>query len=546
MRFRWIVYFVLLAGAGVAGALATRSLGLWTPDTAVRPVPPGDQEIAWIAPATSGDAWERLVAALTQLQQDWSQIHGGQAFSLQLDRAFLEMTAEVPEIGLNVGGSKGRLWIRWYKLSGDNDSNRWIANLRGRQTPPLAIVGGDTSDRALELARALRDNEQQWTASAPLFLITTATAERYAPKDSEADQIPHEDWPTLMSVYAGRTFRFAFTNSRMVQAVLDFVQETPQVWPQKNNEPTLFAGVTAAGDVWTGLGFLSAAGQLQPYYIYRLAWGDDGYSKDLAEIFSKQFAERVQEPGGKQEVFSVADANIPYSVGDQYQANPRENLAVDWFLINRGGLRDRQHLLVLPTGAQRARRFLSTLCRRAPLEMRNVVVVNGDAISFNTIYRDRDVAWNILDMPVPLVFFSHRNPIDPAAGFDPQKAATGTQDVLLDRDIFEALVQCAFDGNRLLAEADSVRARLMSLRYAKQHVGLAGELEKLGRPFFDTEGNRHSGTGEHIVWLQPTFEGTRNLPQATISVWHVSGTANRWKLTGRPLAVSYNRILPGG
>ncbi|HWY88658.1 MAG TPA: hypothetical protein VNX28_18235, partial [Gemmataceae bacterium] len=36
----------------------------------VRAVPTGHREIAWISPATSGDSWERLVAALELLQKD--------------------------------------------------------------------------------------------------------------------------------------------------------------------------------------------------------------------------------------------------------------------------------------------------------------------------------------------------------------------------------------------------------------------------------------------------------------------------------------------
>ena len=70
--------------------------------------------------------------------------------------------------------------------------------------------------------------------------------------------------------------------------------------------------------------------------------------------------------------------------------------------------------LVLPTQTVRMRRFLINLQRRSPAVARNLVVLNGDAISFDAIFRDRDVAWNILDVPYSLVFFSHRNPIDRA------------------------------------------------------------------------------------------------------------------------------------
>src|SRR5262245_14353515 len=231
MRWRWLLFLSLLAGIGLVGWFAVGRLE--APGHArVRPVPPGDREIAWIAPATSGDAWERLVAALSQLQQLGAKIPAGAHLHVELDKAFLDLTADVPEIALRLGGSQApRLWVRWYKLSGDNDSRQWIANLQERGTAPLAIVGGDTSDRALALAQALKDAEPVWKGPAPLLLITTATADRYFPGDRDANLMAHEEWPKLMGVYPGRSFRFAFTNKRMVQTVLDFVRQTPQVWP---------------------------------------------------------------------------------------------------------------------------------------------------------------------------------------------------------------------------------------------------------------------------------------------------------------------------
>jgi len=40
---------------------------------------------------------------------------------------------------------------------------------------------------------------------------------------------------------------------------------------------------------------------------------------------------------------------------------------------------------------------------------------HGRRIDFNTIYRDRNLAWPIQDLPCDLVFFCHRNPVDPIA-----------------------------------------------------------------------------------------------------------------------------------
>ncbi|MCS7044722.1 MAG: hypothetical protein NZO58_00040 [Gemmataceae bacterium] len=540
MRRRGYLILVGMIGVGVVAGSGVLVLqrAVTANHARVRPVPAGDQEVAWIAPATSGDSWERLVAALEVLVERWPKEAAAAAPSIEIARAFLDLTADVPEISVSFGA--GKLWIRWYKLSGEADSRQWIAHLLARGRPPLMVIGGDTSDRALALAQALHARADQWPGPAPLFLITTATAERYVPKDRTGGLASYDQWPLLMDVYPGRTFRFAFTNTRMVQAVLDFVQNTPQVWPQKNHDPAFLAGVVAGADAWHSLALLIAGGHWQPYYLYTLAWGDDGYSLDLREAFSRQFTQSLRSSQGQEEFIKFDDAPIPYGAGDPYQPNPREHLAATAFLANRGVLRDRQHLLVLPTGAQRARRFLRTLCQRAPLEMRNVVVVNGDAISFNTIYRDRAVAWNILDVPVPLVFFSHRNPTDHTAGFEPHAAATGTQDLLLYLDLLQAVVYGCFRQERIVTDADEVGERLRRLRWHSGRLlpptDAPGGHETL---FFTAEGNRSARTGEHVVWLRPAFEATRNLPRATITVWRLGDSG--WQLAEPPLEVDYFR-----
>src|SRR5207237_1144267 len=90
-------------------------------------------------------------------------------------RAFLEQTTAVPEVVLGIEGTSARLHIRWYKLTSATDSGFWVRRLAARQVPPLAFIGGGTSDRAVELAQALAD-EKGWHGLAPLLLITTATA----------------------------------------------------------------------------------------------------------------------------------------------------------------------------------------------------------------------------------------------------------------------------------------------------------------------------------------------------------------------------------
>ena len=43
--------------------------------------------------------------------------------------------------------------------------------------------------------------------------------------------------------------------------------------------------------------------------------------------------------------------------------------------------------------------------------------------------------------------------------------------------------------------------------------------ERRGQPFFDEQGNRRSGTGEHVVYLRPVVRGNAQLAEATLEVW---------------------------
>ena len=101
----------------------------------------------------------------------------------------------------------------------------------------------------------------------------------------------------------------------------------------------------------------------------------------------------------------------------------------------------------------RSRRFLRGLSRAAPTQSRRFVVVTGDSLSFNTIFRDRNIAWPIQDLPYDLVFFCHRNPVDRAtrsARLDHEHievgSATGTEDLLLYTDMAEAILRAARTG----------------------------------------------------------------------------------------------------
>jgi len=544
---------IILAGVGWGGYLGWQYLA----GAGVAEVPEladGHQEVAWIAPATSGDSWERLVAALKNLEKDWPTVHADlPRLRVSFQGAFLEQTASVPQIALSFEGTdKAKLWIRWYKLGGEGHRQQWLEKLKNRGRPPLAIMGGDTSDRAISMAKRLESMKSEWSGAPPLLLITSATAYRFYPGDNQSTALIQDEWPKLMGVYKDRSFRFCFNTKRIAETVMDFLEENPQVWPEYQGDAVTLATALAQGNALGSLAVLHAAGHFRPTYLYTLAWRDDRYSQDLADHFWKEFVNLFYLGDSAAAFPHNTTNNVQYSVGDFFQPNPSELQAIGIYLGLMRPYANHHHLLAMPTGVHQARRFLRALCQQAPAEVHNVVVVSGDSINFNNVYRDRDLAWNVLDVPVPLVFFSHRNPVDESAGFREDQAqaddfsTTGTQDLLLLRDVIEALLLAARTPSGWSTDSQAVRDRMHDLRWHNNRVDDAREhpAAEKSPPLFDAEGDRQPRTGEHVVWLQPSREFGRILPKARLSIWRIDpqiADELTWKQAREPLVVEYNR-----
>jgi hypothetical protein len=529
---KWLLRpsMLVLVSVALAVGAAVLVLGpLWQEGPAnraqPRPVPEGDQEIVWLNPATSAVAWERFVTALRQVQGD------GKDADLEIDdaNAFPPQTTTMPEVAVRRRGAKGRLWYRWCKLTGDLKIDDWVEALVRRRPPPLAVIGGGSSDRARDLAEKLRDvAARTGPAGVPLFLITTATA----------DQVPTQDdpsqWVRLDGIHAGRTFRFCFSNRQMARAVSDFI------WSQDELRP-------------------------DDAPMFLVAWKDDPYSLDLKEGFHDVLADEqylgrllrrqalraaVREwawPAGLALSGGVPPGldfggvrgdegqrrapfwgiDIAHSVGTFNQPNRFEAEVATRLLqerIQHPG--QRRPLLVVPATVQPARRFLRGLVRLAPGEAARFVIATGDGLDFNTIYRDRELTWPIQDLPFALVFFCHRNPVDPSAFSG--DAATGIEDLRLYTDIVEATVEAAFAGGALVGGPDALAANLR-----------AGPT-----PRFDADGNRPSGTGEYVVYLRPERENRRITPRAQLRVYRAGPEGgSRWTLV-RQLDVDYTQAGP--
>jgi hypothetical protein len=499
----------------------------------VEDVPPGDREMAWIHTTTAGNTWERFVSGVKRAELTVPGLH------VDDSQAFLDVTTSTPEVVLRRDGHAGKLRIRWYKLTSEATAADWVKALAERDPAPLALIGGGSSDRALDLARAL-DRQTTWLGDRPLLLITTATADVLDtdPNDPTSGA-PAGQRPQLIDVYNGRSFRFCFTNRQMAEAVIDFVLQDPGLRPGPVVWPGLRAAPTGAAGPWAGLAALGDLWAAPEPVVFSLAWRDDPYSIDLCNQFKECLYQRLTGPdcdsGPVRPFPRFFHQGIEFSVGSFYRPNRHEAAAADSILANLPP-RGQRSLLVIPTVAPPARRVLRTLADGVPVPGRRLVAITGDGISVNTIYRDGAFAWPVRMLPVPLVMFTHNDPFGwdaagspvPPPGYE-LHPPTSTEDVLhfaeLARQVAEAVFVPPTAARRfeardgLLTRADHLAARLRERTPA----------------FFDAEGNRLGGSGEYVVVLRPTLPvrggGPRPAEDAVIDAYRRGEGGKGWVKT---------------
>jgi hypothetical protein len=524
------------------------------------PVAAGDREIAWLYPATAATNWERFVAAVRRAAVRLRDQHPDLTL---IDRsAFPPHTTATPEVVLAWSSDRQRLIFRWYKLTSDWKTRDCVEALLRRQPPPLAVIGGNTSDAARELAGALHVAAAPLNeAERPLLLLTSATAD-FVPVNRDASSIPDivtdTDAPEvdLNDLYGGRTFRFCFTNEQMADAVTQFVWQRDDLRPDSDPVHVVrWNDDTYSRDLWHGYLFALqrlAAREAVADWVWATGCVISG---GLPGLTSGGFP--VPRAGAEGSGFRMVQPPTPQlidsSVGTFLTPNRFEEQAAGNLLDLAMAQPQRRPLLVVTGQAVPSRRFLRALARLAPDYARRFVVVTGGAISFNTVYRDRQVAWPVQDLPFRLVFFCHNDPVDPEAGFrfrrdnaDPDEvgtSTTGTDEVLLNGDIVESLAQSFCRDGSFSTDANDLADRVIHIRL---HDGRLG-FDPAGRRLFRDNGNRHTGTGEHVVCVLPRINGRRVLPQSTIEVWarhSERSTGPVWELQGEALDIPYDDAPP--
>jgi hypothetical protein len=458
-----------------------------------------EQEIAWLMPATNRPNWDRFLEAARLLVA-----HSGGELSWASDPVLARGSRDIPGFALARRNGTGRLWFRWYKLTSDYSAEHWLAGLLRRRPKPLAILGGNTSDRALELARLLRiwhDSD----SSTPALLLTTATAD-------DVEVAPGEGLYPLLQVYPQRSFRFCFTNRQMADALVDFLSCRPDWLPEDS--------------VWDAI-----------------TWRDDPYSED--------FTNRVSDALLQRNLGQVRKSVVPYSVGEAWLPNVRERQIIEEDLAERIAQTPASpRVLVLPTVERTARRVLIGLGQAAPLTAGQITVVVGDSISFNVVCRDRRLLWPTELLPMRVLLFAHEDPAHLMGTTSPRLAElacqtasaigkvcgqwpvsipafsqlcsrhAATDDLLLWVRILQAVTQAAWTTQSSqhqpaapgpgshLADVETFLMRLRNFR------------NEQGEPFFEADGNRRLGSGEYVVCLQPVRRPYRLDTWAVLEIWH--------------------------
>ena len=188
-----------------------------------------------------------------------------------------------------------------------------------------------------------------------------------------------------------------------------------------------------------------------------------------------------------------------------------------------------------------ARRILRALTIAAPQEVRNVVAITGDSIPFNTVYRDRDLAWDVQDMPVPLGVFLSPGSGRLAVGRRPApRYGSSTDEELLNADIVRLLVEEAFapaPGNpegRIRLDQGPMNWRL----------GCTGT----SQPSLPATAIGWAAAANMSFVCGLTSRATRScpMPPSRSGLAADGPAASRWKLVRPPLVIDYAEAAGGG
>src|SRR5262245_65245334 len=114
--FRPAVLIAVSVALVGAAAVVVLPLGRGAARPQPLPVGPGEQEVAWLFPATNTTTWERLATAVQQARDRLQERFPG--LEWEQDSAEGSSALTTPQLALSwPGRGGGRLVLRWYKLT---------------------------------------------------------------------------------------------------------------------------------------------------------------------------------------------------------------------------------------------------------------------------------------------------------------------------------------------------------------------------------------------------------------------------------------------
>lgn len=479
------------------------------------------KEIAWVYPASYSSAWERLVSSGKLLANHPDTFLSKVKFETG-SQTFPELTASVPYFKISHPDSSLTIVVKWYKISSDMKYENWMEKLFSRTIIPSAIVGGPTTDDAMAIVQAISKILAKIKVEKPPPLILTTASSNTLAKEFNATLGPNQGEDIgLMGIYPEKTFRFGFDNRIMSDAIIRLLWSNPDLKP--DSDPVhivLWEDDSYARDFvatfWASLNKQTIADGLAAY-----CWASSAVLAQQNTNFAFLLAPPLHLLGKKASAFKMITPPIPQiidsSIGVRYTANRFEKEALKFLLLDINLKPEQtQPLMVVGSQAVQARRFLRELSLSDPTLARKMVVVTGDTLSLNTVYRDREVAWPVSELPCKVVFFSHANPVSHDAGFraindwadtEHLAKATSTEELIFSSQILEGLLPGLF------VDTSDLSTQLKKLTWDGERITVGK-----GVPLFDAVGNRNAGTGEFIGVLKPLLD-PNDRTSAKLEIW---------------------------
>lgn len=388
------------------------------------------------------------VAVVLPTRDDWHQVRQGILGCVR--REVVRLARETPDaLTVQTPRTARSLRFAWVRAPGPAETRKVVDHLLTMRHPPQAVIGSVNTSLTAALAAGLRDGGGA-RPGGPVLLMPWATS-TLAPAGPMREPVP------LLTIDAGRTFRFCPDNPRLARLVVDCV--------------------------------LASAAAPPPHLAVIVEDPADPYSNDLSAAFVeaiRRAAPAAALEKGEETVSSPDMGETPGSADDL--------LAARLWRRAREAPSGAPTWLVLPLQGPPIRRIVTALDRRTPAEPPALHVLCGDGVGLTSL---RDFA-RFKGLSVWCAS-AETPPDDEAVGLPPG--------ALVPAEVVAALAAAV---ERADDAIDGLRTALASIQLA------ADDPRALGRSLaFDPSGQRRDAELGRVLAVRPGGDGVVSYtPQA--------------------------------